>query len=1033
MLKIKILIIFILLLFTGNIVFSQEVSTRTYTIDDGLAQSQVLCAAQDRFGYIWFGTKNGISKFDGITFQNFSTDEGLASNSINRIFIDKNDIVWIIHPHAITKYDGNKFIKYPFPDRLLDFLGMCKNGNVLLNDYKNNAYKPIVLCKNGIIVDFTQNIINTNFYYSFYFNPEDEKFWFLSTDLLMYTYNMSNIGETGKIINPLQRAVLVSNKKNPFYKIIKTAQGKIFGSGPDGIYQIEGRNITKIIDRKYDVYSDFAMFSSYSNGNLIYVDSATIYEYDGKKSIKYPYLLSKGNYNDLFVDREDNLYVLTENGIIRFVSTAFLNFIPTYENKLIKSCWSTAEDRKGNIWFAGYGDGLQFWTGQSIHRDESHNKVFPLNLFTMGSKTLSNGDIIFTTGAGAIRYNGQKFENINFNRKNSSVFYVYEDKQNGTVLYGNLNCLSVQDKTGKITNITKDTDGKQLNNILCIDKDKTGNYILAAGGDKQYIFDGKQVFDLKDFVKTAEFQKNYEKLQITSSLSVFCDKFGNSWFGTLTDLYLFDKTNIRKVNVPHLKKIFGSVNYIDSTHLLIFANEGLGILDIDKFYKNIYPQADKNKEEISIQNSDSLFRFYNNETGYYCGEASQNGVMHDSKGFIWNITRNWIVRIDPKKLTKNKTAPTVFVQSIAFKNDSNLWEKIPFEKHGIVSNDFFKTINLKRTQNNLKIDWFGSSFPGSEAITYKYRLKGFIDNLSNETKERSVIYPELSSGKYTFELLACNADNVWTKQPYTLNFEIVPAIWERWWFRIGAGILFLFVLAYVFREYFKAQNRKKEKQRNIEKQFTNLQLKTIKDMMDPHFASNALNAIGAIVLRGESEAAYENLAAFSRLLNMRMENYAETTIPLADEIQMVKGYLNIEKIRFRDKFDFQFIIETGINLEIKIPKMILQIFVENAIKHGLMHLVNKTGILKIEIKSNAAKILILIEDNGIGRERAKQLNTRGTGKGTEITNDFFNLYNKYNQLKLKYEIVDLFNEAHAAVGTKVIIEIPKNFQYKMNG
>jgi sensor histidine kinase YesM len=140
------------------------------------------------------------------------------------------------------------------------------------------------------------------------------------------------------------------------------------------------------------------------------------------------------------------------------------------------------------------------------------------------------------------------------------------------------------------------------------------------------------------------------------------------------------------------------------------------------------------------------------------------------------------------------------------------------------------------------------------------------------------------------------------------------------------------------------------------------------------------------------------------------------------EIQFVETYLQLEKFRFKDKFAYEIKIDENVNHVLIIPKLIVQIFVENAIKHGLMHK-EKDGLLTITIKRSGNNHLIIIKDNGIGRERAKQYAIHSTGKGLAIVRKLIRIFNEQNQANLSFQIIDLTNEGISS-GTMIEITIP---------
>jgi sensor histidine kinase YesM len=233
--------------------------------------------------------------------------------------------------------------------------------------------------------------------------------------------------------------------------------------------------------------------------------------------------------------------------------------------------------------------------------------------------------------------------------------------------------------------------------------------------------------------------------------------------------------------------------------------------------------------------------------------------------------------------------------------------------------------------------------------------------------------------------------------------------------------LFLLLIVYIIQ---KLQRYQTERKIAIEKQISELQLKTIRSQMDPHFTFNALNTISSIIYREDKEKAHRYFTKFSKLVRATLEASEKITRTLNEELDFTENYLMLEKIRFKDKFEYEIKLAENVNKEILIPKMIIQIYVENAIKHGLKHK-EKDGLLKIDISQNKTILKIIIEDNGIGRKRAAELETFGTGHGMKIMESIGKLYFKLYKTEIRQKIEDLYDTKGNAAGIRVVVEILK--------
>jgi len=241
------------------------------------------------------------------------------------------------------------------------------------------------------------------------------------------------------------------------------------------------------------------------------------------------------------------------------------------------------------------------------------------------------------------------------------------------------------------------------------------------------------------------------------------------------------------------------------------------------------------------------------------------------------------------------------------------------------------------------------------------------------------------------------------------------------YFLIGLGglVLMVVVLALVLIR----QNKLREQQQNLL-----LQQKLLRSQMNPHFIFNSLASIQGYITEKDPRNANKYLSKFAKLMRNIMDSSVEEFIPLADEIATIDNYLELQKVRYEGKFDFTIEVDEKIDAEtMSIPPMLAQPFIENSIEHGLK---NKkgNGIVEIRFVLNKDLILFEVKDDGIGREKAKEIlfeqNKDHRSLATDITRKRLSILNKKLRKKITLEIIDLRNEAGLSAGTKVVFEIP---------
>jgi len=212
-----------------------------------------------------------------------------------------------------------------------------------------------------------------------------------------------------------------------------------------------------------------------------------------------------------------------------------------------------------------------------------------------------------------------------------------------------------------------------------------------------------------------------------------------------------------------------------------------------------------------------------------------------------------------------------------------------------------------------------------------------------------------------------------------------------------------------------------------EKKLSELEMQALRAQMNPHFIFNCLSSINRFILKNEGKTASSYLTRFSRLMRMVLMHSQKPVIALEDEIEMLRLYLEMERLRFKNAFDYGITFMNEIDSgNVFIPPLLLQPFCENAIWHGLMHK-NGPGRLDIELGMNENILHCIITDNGVGREKAAEMKSKTAEKeksmGLKITTERLALFNREKGVHTFYEIEDIKDEYGNAAGTKVVIKI----------
>lgn len=311
-------------------------------------------------------------------------------------------------------------------------------------------------------------------------------------------------------------------------------------------------------------------------------------------------------------------------------------------------------------------------------------------------------------------------------------------------------------------------------------------------------------------------------------------------------------------------------------------------------------------------------------------------------------------------------------------------------------------------------------------VAYAYSLDGkkWVDM----GDARQIAFENLSQGAHSLRIRAVDDGSFGVIEQEVLRFRIVLPLWRQPWFLGLWGVMALLLVTWFFRQR-NRQIRAMARIKDYEREVAELELKALRSQMNPHFMFNSLNSIKNHILQSEPKLAAEYLSNFAHLIRLILQNSRERVVPLEEDLEALFLYIDLERLRFGDRFSLDCSIDESIDRKrVMIPPLILQPYVENAIWHGLMKK-EGAGILTIHLRKESDAILCIIEDNGIGREAAGRMRDQTTRKyrsmGLGITQDRIDIHNKMNQMGIRVTVTDLKDGlTQEALGTRVEVLIP---------
>lgn len=983
-----ILIVNCILLFQQS-ALAQQNGYRLQTLGtrDGLLSSKVFALKQASDRRLWIGTELGVSVYDGYGFDNFQYTR--TNETIGRVLCITEDAqkgIWIGGDKGLFYYNGEviqKLEKQGAAQLAVEALHTDGNGIIWIGDI--NALYKITKEESRSVKDNPGTTITLSPVASF-----TQRVFSITSDRLQNIYVGSYNG-IFRVSSGTDKYETVWMNPDPAKPVLSVA-----ALSPDSIFwNCLNSHPAEMIRGKVKT-----VFTENFIGRNVFIGSNKVFAL----TTSGVGLFTNGMVNPLFSfgritnnavaalqDAEDNFWVGSWEGLQKFRKTAFRQY--TLQHNDHKEAFSFLETKNGELLF-GSNRGLIFKKyGESIIPHQKIAPLFPLaevmciyetedeSIWAgsgyQGISRLKNGKLINWNNTGFLKDNNCESLLPTADGK------LYACTENGVTLI---------DPAAAEPMLAHYPFQKKYSRI----PELFGGYHTGSSG---YWFFGSQgLYRLQNgqLVNDSIRGMPVTDLYINKIIS---DKKGNIWVATLGKGLL--RCRNENGQLVLLQQYDGRNGLPSNNALSVLADKNDNIWCGDYMSLSLLVNPGINEQLISFSEKDGLLESY-----YQVLKLEQQ-----RNGTIWVLTSMGIVSFHPDSIIQNDKAPVLLLKKIvaAGKDYENTKKEIIFKRGAV------------------QIQYTAVSLTDPVAVRYAYRVKEQDSNWIY-TNNRIADFSFLPPGTYTFELKACNNNNVWTEEPLLYSFTILPAFWQTWWFIL----LTVLVIATVVFIIFKQRIRDIKRKAAIKQQVTELEAKAIRAQMNPHFIFNSLNAIQESIVTEKIDVAYNYLSRFSKLLRMVLDNSEKTMIPLSSELEMVRLYLSLEALRFSQSFTY--IIEVDDYLEkddFYVPSLLFQPFAENAIWHGL---INKEGEKKLFLRFKEKKGVLEceIEDNGVGRARAAAIKQQKLGsgrfasKGTRLAMQRIELLNRERPGSASIETIDLFDTAGNAAGTKVIIRLATN-------
>jgi len=424
-------------------------------------------------------------------------------------------------------------------------------------------------------------------------------------------------------------------------------------------------------------------------------------------------------------------------------------------------------------------------------------------------------------------------------------------------------------------------------------------------------------------------------------------------------------------------------------------------------------------DSLSVKRWEVDYGMYDN--GFHYANLSVN-----ARNEILIGTERGYLSFYPDSLRMNHSPPTVVLTDFTVMNN---------QMRSIESHHNQESVRLKHNENYFSIEFAVVNFTEPQRNTVYYTLEGAHESWQSIQQSGKIYFTNVHPGDYVFRLKARNADGVWSHNEIIVPLVISPPFWKTNWFL--AIVLFLVVsLIYLafklrLRQLLRESRLQSEKlmlKSELEAKLASLEMTALRAQMNPHFIFNCLNSINRFIIVSDNETASEYLTKFSRLIRLVLDNSRAEQITLERELETLRLYIEMEKLRFVDRFDCSISIDEQIPVsQTYIQPMLVQPYVENAIWHGLMHL-KQGGLLDIRMQLINDQLVVSIIDNGIGRQKSMSMKSvqmiSNSSHGMKVTAERLALLNSKMDAQARVVITDLSDELNQPAGTIVELFLP---------
>ncbi len=965
---------------------AQQYGFTQLTPRDGLAQSQVRCMAQDKAGYLWFGTLGGASRFDGLDFTNFGLRDGLPDPQVNTLLGASDGTVWLGCGSSLVRFNGRRMQVVPLPpigeSRVLalaegadGIIYVGTDGSGLLQvqggeasvlavppaDSASHVRALLALPDGDLLVGLRNGLLR-----------KTGDAWHAVALPIPAAVSSLDLAPDGTIWAGTYNGGLIGLPSNGRPVVFDEAKG---------LLQNNVRSV--LADRNGRVWA-----ATKFGVNLL------------KNGQLRAFTVHQGMPNDniwcLFRDGDGNIWIGTDGaGVLRYTGDSFVTYT-VIDGLCSDQVMAALADKQGDIWLGTYGNGVCRMDGMAqvtTLEGLANNTVWC-------GVVAADSSLWFGTSDGLSHVRHGKVQPLPADRTlaGQRVLALYLHPS-GDLWCGTRDGLQILHPDGRIDG-RNDLDGIPLRGVRNIKEDADGAVWLATD---------RGVVKLKG--ERAEAFTTADGLAHNTVFSLAFDRNQRLWMATSNGITCMDQGRITSID---LGTDFGS-NFVDlllcDPHGQLWAgtNNGLFRFNPDSLLHN-----PTQKDHIT------------DEDGLRGMEFNLNAGYIDRQGRLFFGTNAGLLMHDPTR-PGAAVRPGPPVARITGANSYQ--EPVPGSDSLGVGDGPSGPLVLAFGRNHLTFTYTAIALATGRHVRFQYRMAGFDPGWLPPTDARFASYSNLPHGSYVFEVRAEDRPGHWGPVA-GIALRITPPFWLRGWFFAACAALIAMALWAVL--HFRAVRRQREeKTRNLilRSRMLKLEQQALNANMNRHFIFNALNSIQYSINRQDRDTANKYLTSFAKLIRKNLDANQGDTTTLAEELERLELYLVLEHMRFKDKFSYRITVAPEVDArKVAIPAMMLQPYVENSIWHGILP-ADRPGSVEVSVEQgDQGRVRVRITDNGVGVDTSRESKAGRPAdhisRGIEITKGRADLLRNLHLADIRIQGPEQIRDLDGESGTQVIIDLP---------